>query len=184
MQLRKVTESISNLHYNADNNFFSDLLMESIHVSHQRFFHREDRKITDFNANNVGFFTKYKDFNDFALQCFGVVAKLVIYPVAIVIYALVILVNLSCLLLPSDMSANNKLFNIYRGIRGIIHSALSLVTEPAFTAVAIFTRFFGSLVNPESTTEAESLAVSMKKVDGKSLSDDAMDANFDPSLSI
>lgn len=148
-------------------NVLSDCIMAKLKISHQRFFtpdSTERRTIyREYSAANVGFFTPYnsssqKDyFLDITFQFLGVLLKPLIYISAVVGYIipLVFLVPVGMI---NDRSLDIKgytkrYFNEYflEGIIGILHSSISMVTEPLFTAIGLFTRFFGPLVNPEFT---------------------------------
>lgn len=138
-----------------DFNPIPDVLMSTIGISHQRFFHpQSSRKWDGFYAENVGLFTPYRDVKDVGLQAAGIVLKPLIYAASIIIY--VGIMTASLLSLPFTFEKGKCKENLITAaydyvdaILGVVISLISIVTETLFTAIGFLTRFAGPLVNPE-----------------------------------
>lgn len=146
-------------------NPISDELMAMTHISHQRFFHPQSGKIVhdlgcdfkhfQFQAENVSFFTPYRNFNDFALQGLGILMKPLIYGISICLYTVGIICILGRVLtLPLWVEKGKRLDDAcvmglftLTAVSGIVHSLISMVTEPAFTAIGLFSRTISTFVS-------------------------------------
>lgn len=192
-------KKLQKLYYVYSFNPVTDECFHTLHRRHQRFFLPDQGcEFEPFKAKNVGLFTAYEDFKDLTAQFLDIIGKPVIYLLSIAIIGYFIshtIVDLFETLITTPFDELNFteelkkcLIIVLACIAGIIHVALSLVTEPVFSALGLFTRALGNLFdiffkNKEETHQKLEEPVKQTTQDDAQQDEEAQDQDID-SLSL